>query len=496
MSDERDPAVRAMVHQLVGTAPAPPDLVFDEAPSRRPRRARAVVVIAAVAILAVVAAVAARSGGRRLPPIGSTTSAPPVGGVRTPVALASGDAVRIVARNGVTSIRGPQTCCVRWSGDGQWIAFLSGADPERATGGDLVIARADGSNRRVVAQQVDDFGWSAGRHLLAVNSASRLVILALDGVLAGQETEVWPKPATSIAWAPAGDRLAVAAPRGDPPYTDALFVATVPAGCSALARCVEQEAPLPFTAPSAHYQVRIASWRPDGGALAIWPESLDDNGRLDGAPLVVVALDRRSMAITLGATVVQPDWVRWAPDGTRIAFVAGTGRMQVQSPRRLTVCVAATARCRALTGPGIEARDPAWSPDGRSLLYTAISGQDEARFAARRPGNWRIAFGQRSLRRIGADGRGDSLIASAPLGVGAPQFVDDHDVVFVHARTVQLLDLTSGRVLVLGPLVEPANTDAYWSGPHFMPDDHPYEGIESGPGGWSRWFSVAPAPAR
>ncbi len=491
MSETRDPELRALVRELVGAAPAPPTVRFEGRPRRRPARAALAALTAAVVVGASVAWVATRDRGTngRNARVTITTQhvVPAFADLLRPVALAGGPSVRVVSPSGVTTIAGRATCCVQWSPDGRWVGFLSSADPQN--GGALVIARADGTHRQVLAENVRAFAWGQGK--IAINATSGVTIRAIEGRFAGQVVRLTPRSANGVLWAPDGSRLALAAPVGG--YVDELRIATVGSAptCATLTECVTTGPPLDVGPHDPHFQLRIASWRPDGRALVIWMETLEDNGRLDGVPLVLVSLDGPAPR-TLGSGVVQPDWVQWSPDGSRLAFIEGVGRFQLDEARQLAVCDS-RGTCRTLTAKSVLARDPSWSADGLSIFYTAISAAESVRLATQSPGHWQLPFAHRQLRSIAVDGRGDHAIALVAPGVGGLQLLDGDHLLLVHARTVEQVDLRTGAIVVVGHLVENPSTDPYYKEPHSMPDDHPYEGIESGPGGWRQWFVAAAA---
>jgi len=405
------------------------------------------------------------------------------------VAVAGGPNVRIVSSTGVRMIAGADTCCPAWSPDGHWLGFISGSDNE------LWITRADGTHRRMLATGVDSFAWSPRSDRLALQAKSGLQLVDLDA--SEPATITLAAASSSFAWSPDGLRLAVSATVATT-YRDQLRIYSLPApgtSCRSRQSCARIGPPIDLGAIGGpHFFVRIADWRPDGAALVAWVESLETNGRLDAAPLLLVPLDGRRPQL-LDYMVVQPDWVRWSPDGAHLALITGTGRF-VLDPRRLTVCTA-SGRCDTLTPATEQARDPEWSPDGRSVLYTVIDQAEALRLASTRPpANWPSLFAHRELWRVALDGGHRARVARVAAGVGAPSFTSDASrLLVVHGRELEQLDLRTGAAVSVAPLVENASTDPYWTSPHALPDDHPYEGVEAGPGGWHKWFAVQPSPA-
>jgi Tol biopolymer transport system component len=110
---------------------------------------------------------------------------------------------------------------------------------------------------------------------------------------------------------------------------------------------------------------------PDGGSVAYttYPEYTLWRSRLDGT-------DRRQLTFPpLGAYLP-----RWSPDGSQIAFFAGTSQ---QKFRVYVVPAAGGVPRRATSGETAEA-DPSWSPDGRQLAFGSLAGNQEAGTTAER----------------------------------------------------------------------------------------------------------------
>ena len=135
-------------------------------------------------------------------------------------------------------------------------------------------------------------------------------------------------------------------------------------------------------------------WSPDGERIVFV--------RYDGRAmeLMLLDLDTRSVrALTFGGAVnVEP---RWSPDGTRLVWVstAGTGHFLLHAAQLRD----ALAEIRTLTpdrksavpryyyGPFDHGINPAWTPDGKSIVFVS---------------NREVAHGTGDLVRISADGAG------------------------------------------------------------------------------------------
>ena len=136
-------------------------------------------------------------------------------------------------------------------------------------------------------------------------------------------------------------------------------------------------------------------WSPDGGRIVFV--------RYDGRAMELMLLELGSGAVTAltsgGAVNVEP---RWSPDGTRLAWVstAGTGHFLLHTAfvrdGRLTSEVRFVADHRSAVpryyyGPFDHAINPAWTPDGKSLVFVS---------------NREVAHGTGDIVRMAADGSG------------------------------------------------------------------------------------------
>ncbi|TMK43399.1 MAG: hypothetical protein E6G66_15435 [Actinobacteria bacterium] len=94
------------------------------------------------------------------------------------------------------------------------------------------------------------------------------------------------------------------------------------------------------------------AWSPDGKLIAFLH---------DGHNLAVMSADgsgRRDLDVGLS---VNPH-LAWSPDGTKIAVGSG-------NPSRLTIVDVAAATFTYVGSGGIQQDNPAWSPDGKQLVY-------------------------------------------------------------------------------------------------------------------------------
>lgn len=157
-----------------------------------------------------------------------------------------------------------------------------------------------------------------------------------------------------------------------------------------------------FATPSqGKTQVAFVRFAPKAGRLRIL------TGALDGGP-------RRTLRVPI-SDVQGPSW---SPDGRRIAFIGGNGVREsgvVANDVDLYVSRRDGRRVRRITRDALREAAPAWSPDGKTLVFV--------RYGSR---------GNRStLRLVGADGSNPRQLTSGNVDLQPSWSPDGRRIVFV-----------------------------------------------------------------
>ena len=280
-------------------------------------------------------------------------------------------------RGRLTPVMGPSTAggeaSPKWSSDGQWLAFISTRPSAALQGAPLVgslwvLHLGSTAAQLVTSADVAEFAWSpVDTTLLAYETTyttgvPQNLYLTEPGSPPARLSSVQPFLG-GFAWSPDGTHLAVVTGhagngQGEGPLS-AIQVAPVAGG------------PPVTWEQSSTDGFEVDGWWPNGGGLLYWLDvGYSASIAADGLTLYSQAAGKSPKA--LAATLVNPSWVSWSPDGTTVAIVAGGGRFIWSGGKHVDTCDPVTATCSPIDSPsGVVELSPTWAPNGALWFITA-----------------------------------------------------------------------------------------------------------------------------
>jgi hypothetical protein len=320
-----------------------------------------------------------------------------------------------------------------WSPDGKWLAFLVGAPNADGslTSGQLWLAGPDGQDAHPVLAGSGPFAWSPKADVLAAISGS-----SLDTITAGQA----PRPVLTAAgltgtpaWSPDGATIAVSVVR----YTankgfsgSAIELVTGDMGVTNLAR-------------SATDALLTDAWWTDGQGLFAWSDPQDSDAA-DGVPLVSYSLSGK--AVTLPSTLVHASFA--VPGGDGVVVVTG-GDRYLWNAKTFEYCSTADACGPAMDAtPAPVNLDPAFFPvleDGEpEMAFVHAAPEATASFSQPVLNAW---YKTRQLWIWHGTGGNPYQVTGAGTGVAAPAWsADGKLILYVRDNGLWLIDPFGGRV--------------------------------------------------
>jgi Tol biopolymer transport system component/outer membrane lipoprotein-sorting protein len=249
----------------------------------------------------------------------------------------------------------------RWSPSGRWLAFRKG-DYQ------VWIVHADGGGAYPLngGAAVSAFAWAPAQDRLAyVAAGSELRVATANGDQ--PVTLVSPSPDVEIgriAWSPDGAWLAYERREleaGRPP-TMGLWKVSAEGG---------EPVRLYPNAQADMGDLILHGWTGDGRFLLVQSDMNSASLLADGAPLYALPADGGPLVNLAEAVLAYTDFIAPRPGTDEVAVVVGGGREAWQN-KRLSLVRASTGEGRLLTPPDQAISAPAWSPDGRHIVYVAM----------------------------------------------------------------------------------------------------------------------------
>jgi Tol biopolymer transport system component len=241
-------------------------------------------------------------------------------------------------------------------------------------GGDVWIAKPDGTGQRVLIPGADAPAWSANGRNLAFDRGGEVWVARADGT---DQRQVTSGGGANPTWSPAGDRLAFE-------RDSAVWVTNVDgSGAVRIQTPVDEDGFFPTA--------REPDWSPDGTRLAV-----ASHITFGPHPFIATVAPDGS-----GWTPVQEgsDDPEWAPSGDRLA-VALSGEESHHAGMVVTAGETFVSPDAEVDQDGFvrwyTSRWPAWSPDGTTLVYQSdVDDTSPEGFDI-----WAYSFAGGSLRKL------------------------------------------------------------------------------------------------
>lgn len=359
---------------------------------------------------------------------------------RLAVSTASG--LAIVDGTNVVHAPALPAVALSWSPDGKWVALLDEQE-------NLRLFDLDENGRFAVDGRVLSFAWSPTDSRLAINARDGGLVVTTPGgptsTIVGADSVV-----TSVAWSSDGTELAYT--QASPPTnagtalrTDRVYIRDLAAGKTTM---------VPFD-PGSGNGIDLGPWWPDGNGLYLWVDPQHSASiAADGLTLEAVSLpDGR--AADVATTLPTSRALALSPDGSQVAVMVGGSRFVNQS-KHLEVCRTGTDQCTPVDQPdGTVSISPAWSGDGRSVVFVRGAASDNPA-----PSGW---LPTTHVEILDVSSGTVHEVNGAPTDIADPAVSSDgRYIVFQHDTALWLLDRSDGSTHELVDGLDRPSTQ--WSG--------------------------------
>jgi hypothetical protein len=357
--------------------------------------------------------------------------------------------LRRVATPGVTP-RGPA-----FSPDGRWLAFAGVSANPSAQASTVWLARGDGSGAREVVTSGGLIGWSPVSDVLAVEPGNTIQLIE-------PSRRVWTLTRADgiwgAVWSPDGRVLAVATRV----WPSATTLATYPVAGGKPLIWLRLNARSGVLNGMREVIIDPAGWWPRWG-IGFWVFGDGMVHNLDQTPLDAIPAPGKPVT-PLGKTLSGGSAPQAAAAGNGwLAIVnasrSGFGRLVWQG-KRVQACHPGLASCAAVPSPpSAVTLDPAWSPDGLRLAYVQAPYRASPGFPQNTVAAWYAAH--QLWLYDPASGARRELDAS---GASAPAWSTDGKSLLYAARdAIWLLPRLDGQpVRIAGPLFPPGHWPSYY----------------------------------
>ncbi|HEX3426742.1 MAG TPA: hypothetical protein VHT30_11460 [Acidimicrobiales bacterium] len=416
-----------------------------QARGRRRDRKRRMTAVAALAAVVVVAAAVAMPrvldshGGTGVqvgsPPLANGATSPAVNSGRA--AWVSGGQVWVSSGGGPPRpVAGSAPAAEPlWSHDGTWLSYLRDTGTNHT---ELWVVHPNGSaNTRLWTGEPGGVEWSPTADVLAVTDSPTvgvggLSIISTNG--SARQVVAADVEVNSFAWSPDGTALAVSeVVNPASTYQSPLEILTVSGARAGSSQIILRAQP--------GDGIIVGPWWPDQEGLLYWEEpQYSKSGEADGLALMSTAL-AGAAPVNLGTALVNPFWLTWTAAG-QLLVVLGGGAAPSQG-KQLELCSSSTGGCSAVPVPaGMEALDPALSPDGSQLSFVVAQRSDQSN------GAW---YATRRLWVADvADLSDGHAVAGAGPGAALPTWSPDGQVLrYSTATGVAVINAAGGRPVMI-----------------------------------------------